>query len=90
MRVNACVSSGSSQVLVLPVGNVLVRSGIPVLLGQTKVYYIDQVSFLSQTHQEIVGLDISMDEVLGMNILYPTNLRKREREKEDYQSSGNK
>ena len=90
MRVNACVSSGSSQVLVLPVGNVLVRSGIPVLLGQTKVYYIDQVSFLSQTHQEIVGLDISMDEVLGMNILYPTNLRKRESEKEDYQSSGNK
>ena len=47
MSVDASISCCSSQVLVFPVGDVLVCAGVPVLLGQTKVYDVDQVAFLS-------------------------------------------
>lgn len=49
-----CVDGGvacrASQVLVLPVGDVLVRAGIAVLLGQAKVNDVHQVTLLAEAH----------------------------------------
>lgn len=49
-----CVYGGvaccACQVLVLPVRDVLVCTGIAVLLGQTEVNNVHQVALLSKTH----------------------------------------
>lgn len=50
------------------------RSGITVFLGQAKVNDVDQVAFLPKPHQEIIRLHISVDEVLRMDELNPTDL----------------
>jgi hypothetical protein len=47
MSVDACVARGAREVLVFPVGNVLVRPRVPVLLGQAEVDDVDQVPLLS-------------------------------------------
>ena len=44
MGVDAGVAGGAREILVLPVGNVLVGAGIPELFGQTKIYHITQVA----------------------------------------------
>ena len=52
MSVDAGVSRGAGEVLVFPVGNVLVRSGVPVLLGQAEVDDVDQVPLLAEAPEE--------------------------------------
>ena len=74
MCVDACISGGASEVLVFSVRDVLMCAGVTVLLGEAKVYDVDQVAFLSQAHEEVVRFDISVDEVLGMNVLNSTDL----------------
>lgn len=73
-----CVDGGIAcrpcEVLVLSIGDMLVGAGIPVLLGQTKVNDVDQVAFLSQPHEEVIWLHISMNEILRMNVLNTTYL----------------
>ena len=64
MRINRCVSRSASQVLVLFVGNVLVRLGVPVLLAQPEVDEMRYMRLSAQPHQEILGLDIAVDVVL--------------------------
>lgn len=63
------VSGSTGQVLVLSVGDVQVGLGVPVLLGQTEVDDVDLVSSLANTHQEVVWLDVSVDEVSRVNVL---------------------
>ena len=46
MGVDAGVAGGAREILVLPVGNVLVGAGIPELFGQTKIYHITQVALV--------------------------------------------
>ena len=67
--VDGGVAGSARQVLVLAVGDVLVCAGVPILLGQSKVDDVDQVALLAQTHQEVVWLHISVDEVLGVDVL---------------------
>jgi hypothetical protein len=74
MRIDAGISSRSSQVLILPIRNMQVCLWIPVLLCQPKINNIHLIGTFSQTHQEIVGFDVSMDEIFGMNILDAGNL----------------
>lgn len=69
MSVDRGITSGTRQVLVLSVWDVEVRLGVAVLLGQTKVNDVDLVATLANTHQEIVGLDITVNEGLGVNVL---------------------
>ena len=45
--VYAGVPSRTGQVLVLPVGYVLVRAGVPVLFGKTEVDYVDEVALFA-------------------------------------------
>ncbi len=76
MCVDGCVTRSARQVLVLTIGNVLVCSCITVFLGQTKVNDVDQVAFLSQAHQKVIRLHISVNEVLGVDVLNAADLRK--------------
>ena len=76
MGVNTGVSGRSSQCLVLAVRDVLVSAGIAVFLCQTKVNDVDQVSLLPQSHQEVVRLHVAVDEILGVNVLQSTYLRR--------------
>lgn len=77
MCVNRGVARCASQVLVLPVRDVLVCAGITVLLGQSKVNDVHQVALLPKPHQEVVRLDIPMDEILGVDVLNATYLKDR-------------
>jgi hypothetical protein len=74
VRVDGGVTSSSSEVLVLSVGNVQVCLRVSVLLGQSKVNNVDLVASLSNAHQEIVWLDVSVDEVSRVNVLDSRNL----------------
>lgn len=49
------------------------RLGVTVLLGQTKVDNIDLVATLTNTHEEVVGLDITVNERLGVDVLDARN-----------------
>jgi hypothetical protein len=42
---------------------------VTVLLGQTEINDIDLVATLANTHQEVVRLDITVDEGLGVDVL---------------------
>jgi len=46
MGVDAGVAGGAREILVLPIGNVLVGARISELFGQTKIYHITQVALL--------------------------------------------
>jgi hypothetical protein len=69
MGVNRGITSSSGQVLVLPIRDVEVGLGITVLLSQTEINNIDLVAALADTHEEVVRLDITVDERLGVNVL---------------------
>lgn len=43
--------------------------GVTVLLGETKVDHIDLVAALADAHEEVVGLNIAVNERLGMDVL---------------------
>jgi hypothetical protein len=68
MGINTGIASSSCQVLVLPVGNVQMALGVTVLLGKTKVDDVHLVATLADTHQEVIGFDITVNEVLGMDV----------------------
>ena len=81
MCVDASISGGSCQVLVFPVRDVLMSSGITVLLGQAKVNDVDKIAFLPQPHEKIIGLHVSVNEILGMDVLNSTDLSMRNKTK---------
>lgn len=67
--VDAGITGSTSQVLVLSVWDVEVSLGITVLLGQTKIDNVNLVTALANAHEEVVWLDITVDEGLGMDVL---------------------
>jgi hypothetical protein len=72
MGVDAHVTSGTRQRLALPVGDVLLRLGVAVLLRHTKVDNVDDIGALGAwtANEKVVGLDVAVDEVLlvdGLN-----------------------
>lgn len=69
MRVDGSIPSRAGQVLVLSVRDVEMGLRVAVFLGQTKVNDVDLVASLADAHEEVVGLDIAVDERLGMDVL---------------------
>ena len=69
MGVDGGITSSSGQVLVLPIRNVEVGLRVTVLLGQTEIDDIDLIAALADAHEEVVRLDITVDEGLGMDVL---------------------
>jgi hypothetical protein len=72
--VDGSVAGSSSQILVLPVGDVEVGLGVAELLGETKVNDVDLVAALPDAHQEIVRLNVAVDEVARVDIFDSRNL----------------
>jgi hypothetical protein len=71
--VDAGVASSAGQVLVLSVRNVLAGAVVAVLLGQAEVDEEELVAVAADPHQKVVGLDVSVDEVLVVHKLDPPN-----------------
>lgn len=67
--VDGSVTGSTGKVLVLSVRDVEVGLGVAVLLGQTKVNNVDLVTALANTHKEVIRLDITVDEGLGVDVL---------------------
>ena len=42
---------------------------VTVFLGETKINHVDLVAPLADAHEEVVGLDVSVNEGLGVNVL---------------------
>lgn len=74
MGVDGGIAGGSGEVLILAVGDMLVRSGVTVFFGQAEVDDVDQVSLLAEPHKEVIRLYVSVDEVLGVYVFNPTDL----------------
>lgn len=68
MRIYACIAGRPCQVLVLAVWDMEVGLRVTILLCQAKVNHIDLISTLADAHQEVVRLDVTVDERLGMDI----------------------
>ena len=56
----------------------LMCSCISELFRQSKINCINQIALLSQTHQEIVWLHITMNKIFAMNKLNATNLKNKQ------------
>jgi hypothetical protein len=69
MGVDRGIASRARQVLVLSVRDVEVGLGVAVLLRKTKVNNVDLVAALADAHEEVVGLDVTVDERLGVDVL---------------------
>lgn len=62
------VSGGTSQVLIFAVWDVKMCLWVTIFLCQTEVNYIDLVATLPDAHEKIVGLDVTVDKRLGMDV----------------------
>ncbi len=69
MGVHWGVSGSSSQVLTITVRNVLTCLRISEAFGKTEINDVDVVLLLADAYQEIIGLNISVEEVSRMHKL---------------------
>lgn len=76
MGVDGHVTGSSRQALALSVGNVLLGLGIPVLLRHTEIDDVNYISGLGSgpADEEVVGLNITVNEVLLVDGLHPRQL----------------
>ena len=69
MLIDVYRAVSTRQVLVLSVRNVEVRLGVTELLSQAEVNHINLVASFPDTHQEVVRLDVTVNEVARVNVL---------------------
>lgn len=76
MGVDTHVSSGTRERLPFAVGDMLLGLGVAILLGHAKINDVDDIGSLRPwpANQEVVGLDITVDEVLLVDSLNPREL----------------
>ena len=75
LGVDGRVAGGTREVLVLSVRDVEMGLGVAVLLRETEIDDVDLVAPLTNAHEEVVGLDITMDEVARVDVLDTGDLR---------------
>jgi len=68
MGVDAGVPCRSGKIFVLSVRNVLSGPVVTVLLGQSEIDEEEFVAVTTDAHEEVVGLDVSVDEILVVNV----------------------
>lgn len=66
--VDASIARSPSQILVLSVRDVEMGLGVAIFLRKTEIDHVDLISTLANSHEEVIGLDIAVDEVARMNI----------------------
>mmetsp|Transcript_30923 Transcript_30923/g.95494 ORF Transcript_30923/g.95494 Transcript_30923/m.95494 type:complete len:332 (-) Transcript_30923:16-1011(-) len=69
MSADAAVARGTRKILALLVWDVLVSLRVAVLLRQAEINDVHMVALLAGAHQEVVRLDVTVQEVLGMHKL---------------------
>lgn len=76
--VDAHVARRPRQAFVFPIGYVFVRLQVYVLFGQSEVNDVnDLLPFCcAPSDQEVLRLDVPVDQVPTVNVLYPMELRK--------------
>ena len=77
MGIDGRIAGSSSQVLVLAIRDVEMGLGIPVLLCKTKVNDVDLIPALADTHEKIVRLDVTVDEIARVDVLDAGDLIRR-------------
>lgn len=77
MRVDGGVARRAREVLAVTVGDVLAGLGIAEPLGESKINNVYVMLLLANTNQEVVGLDITMQEMTRMNELNSLQLHRR-------------
>lgn len=72
MRVDTHVTSCSGQALAFPIGDVLLRLRVAVLLGHTEINDMNDIGSLRAraADKEVVRLNIPVDEILLVNGLH--------------------
>lgn len=66
MSVQTSISSGASQIFPCSVTNMLPRFWIAISFDETKVDDIYKISTVTQTHQEVIRFDITMNIIATM------------------------
>ena len=68
MGVDGGVASGTRQILVLAVRDVEVSLWVTEFLRETKIDDIDLIASLANAHDEVVGLDVTMDKIARVDV----------------------
>lgn len=68
MSVNTRISRCPSEILILLVGYMCICFGVTVSLCQAKINHVNLVATFSDTHEEVVWLNIPMNESFGMTV----------------------
>jgi hypothetical protein len=71
VRVDGRVARGAGEVLVLLIGDVLLRLGVALALGQAEVHDVHDVLVLGQPDEEVIGFDVPVEEVVRVCLLKP-------------------
>ena len=69
MSIDGCIAGGPRQALVIFVGDVVTGLWISEPFAESKIYYVNLRLFRPISHQEIVRLHVSVQEVLRMHVL---------------------
>ena len=57
------IPGSSSEILSVPVGNMLSSFWVSEPLGESKINYVDEVLLFSDSNKEVIGLDIPVEEM---------------------------
>lgn len=68
MSIDGRVSGCAGQVLIFAIRDVKVGLRVAIFLCQTEVNNIDLVATLPDSHQKVVGLDVTVDKRLGVDV----------------------
>lgn len=68
MRVDRRIPCGTCQVLVFTIWNVEVSLRVAILLCETEINNVDLVATLSNAHEKVVWLDVTVNKRLGMDV----------------------
>ncbi len=68
MRVDRGVAGCSGEIFVVPVSDMIVGF-VKVLFSEAKVNHVNFVHVVSFSNEEVVGLDVSVEDASGMDVL---------------------
>ena len=71
MGIDAGITSGTRQILVLAVWNVEVGLWVTIFLSKSKVDDINLVAPLANAHEEVVRFNITVNEGFRMDVFDP-------------------
>jgi hypothetical protein len=71
MGMDGCIPRSSCERLVVSISNMLFGFGVYVPLGNAHVNHVENARVVAQPHEEVVWLNVSVHEALGVNVLHP-------------------